>query len=180
MCGICGELRWQPGITVGTKEADEFEFSDFIAAQFKTRHHKHLIPNSEVLARLPEAVAALIEPTVDHEVLVYCLLSERVSKEVKLVPARQGTDEVERFSRHYIDRQHAEFLETIAPDWHVPDVTTELVVRELAKQKAVTFLDQLWHFDLSTLIVEDSVKRVDNMPMAWGLGPGSARALPGP
>ena len=176
-----------PGVSVGAEKADEFEFSDMIAAQFKTRHHKHLIPNSEVLARLPEAVAAMTEPTMSHDVIAFYLLSERVSKEVKVVLAGQGADEVvggyfwsplmdaetgtavERFSRHYFDRDHAEYLEMIAPAWHVPDVTTELVARELAKPEADTFIDQVWRFDATTLIVDDPVNRVDNMPMAWGL-----------
>ena len=179
-----------PGVSVGAEKADEFEFSDLIAAQFKTCHHKHLIPNSEVLARLPEAVAAMTEPTMSHDVIAFYLLSERVSREVKVVLAGQGADEVfggyfwyplmdaetglavERFGRHYFDRDQAEYLEMIAPDWHPPnaaDVTTELVARELAKPQADTFLDEVWRFDVTTLIVDDPVKRVDNMPMAWGL-----------
>ncbi len=175
------------GFSVGAEKADEFEFSDRIAAQFKTRHRKHLIPNSEVLARLPEAVALMTEPMMSHDVIAFYLLSERVSKEVKVVLAGQGADEVfggyfwyplmdaesgpavERFSRHYFDRDHAEYLEMIAPAWHVPDATTELVARELSKPQADTFLDEVWRFDATTLIVDDPVKRVDNMPMAWGL-----------
>jgi asparagine synthase (glutamine-hydrolysing) len=176
-----------PGVSVGAEKADEFEFSDLIAERFKTRHHKHLIPDSEVLARLPEAVAAMTEPMMSHDVIAFYLLSERVSKEVKVVLAGQGADEVfggyfwyplmdaetgtavERFSRHYFDRDHAEYLDMIAPAWHVPDVTTELVARELAKPQATTFLDEVWRFDATALIVDDPVKRVDNMPMAWGL-----------
>ena len=175
------------GVSVGAETADEFEFSDQIAKRFKTRHHKHLIPDSEVLARLPEAVAAMTEPMMSHDVIAFYLLSERVSKEVKVVLAGQGADEVfggyfwyplmdaeagpsvERFSRHYFDRDHAEYLEMIAPEWQVPDVTTELVARELAKPQADTFLDEVWRLDATTLIVDDPVKRVDNMPMAWGL-----------
>ena len=178
------------GVSVGAEKADEFEFSDLIAARFKTRHQKLLIPNSEVLARLPEAVAAMTEPMMSHDVIAFYLLSERVSKEVKVVLAGQGADEVfggyfwyplmdaetgpavERFSRHYFDRDHAEYLEMIAPAWHppgAPDVTGKLVARELAKPQADTFLDEVWRFDATTLIVDDPVKRVDNMPMAWGL-----------
>lgn len=61
------------------------------------------------------------------------------------------------------------YLEMITPAWHVPDVTTELVAHELAKPQADTCLDEVWRFDATTLIVDDPVKRVDNMPMAWGL-----------
>ena len=124
---------------------------------------------------------------MSHDVIAFYLLSERVSKDVKVVLAGQGADEVfggyfwyplmdaetgpavDRFRRHYFDRDHAEYLEMIAPSWQVPDVTAELVARELAKPRADTFLDEVWRFDVTTLVVDDPVKRVDNMPMAWGL-----------
>lgn len=174
-------------VGAGSEKADEFEFSDQIVERFKTRHHQYLIPNSEVLRRLPEAVACMTEPMVSHDVIAFYLLSEKVSHEVKVVLAGQGADEVfggyfwyprmdaatgtplDRFRQHYFDRDHAEYLEMVAPAYHVPDVTAELVERELSKPKADTFLDEVWRFDVTTLVVDDPVKRVDNMPMAWGL-----------
>lgn len=174
-------------VGAGSEKADEFEFSDQIVERFKTRHHQYLIPNSEVLKRLPEAVACMTEPMVSHDVIAFYLLSEKVSQEVKVVLAGQGADEVfggyfwyprmdaatgtplDRFRQHYFDRDHAEYLEMVTPAYHVPDVTAELVERELSKPKADTFLDEVWRFDVTTLVVDDPVKRVDNMPMAWGL-----------
>ncbi len=170
-----------------SEKADEFEFSDLVAAHFNTRHHKFSIPNSEVLRRLPEAVAQMTEPMVSHDVIAFYLLSEKVSKEVKVVMSGQGADEVfggyfwypkmnaesgsplERFSKHYFDRDHAEYLQMIAPAWAATDVTSELIEKELTKPNSAEFLDQVWRLDATTLIVDDPVKRVDNMPMAWGL-----------
>lgn len=171
----------------GAEKADEFEYSDQVVARFKTRHHKYLIPNSEVLKRLPEAVSNMAEPMVGQDAVAFYLLSERVADEVKVVLSGQGADEVfggyfwypqmdvasgsplDRFRDHYFDRDHAEYLETVTPAFHVPDVTAGLVERELAKPKADSFLDQVLRFDVTTLIVDDPVKRVDNMTMAWGL-----------
>jgi asparagine synthase (glutamine-hydrolysing) len=171
----------------GAEKADEFEFSDQIAAHFHTSHHKYSIPNSEVMARLPEAVAQMTEPMVSHDVIAFYLLAERVSKDVKVVMSGQGADEVfggyfwyprmdaatgtplERFSQHYFDRDHAEYEQMIAPAFQVGDVTSELIARELQAPRADEFLDQVWRLDATTLIVDDPVKRVDNMPMAWGL-----------
>ena len=171
----------------GAEKADEFEFSDQIAAHFHTRHHKYSIPNSEVMARLPEAVAQMTEPMVSHDVIAFYLLAERVSKDVKVVMSGQGADEVfggyfwypkmdaasgtplERFSQHYFDRDHAEYQQMIAPAFQVGDVTSELISSQLEKPDADEFLDQIWRLDATTLIVDDPVKRVDNMPMAWGL-----------
>ncbi len=171
----------------GAEKADEFEYSDQVVERFKTRHHKYLIPNAEVLKRLPEAVASMAEPMVGQDAVAFYLLGEKVSEEVKVVLSGQGADEVfggyfwyprmdestgsplERFREHYFDRDHAEYLETVTPAYHVPDVTAELVACELAKPDADTFLDQVLRFDATTLIVDDPVKRVDNMTMAWGL-----------
>jgi asparagine synthase (glutamine-hydrolysing) len=171
----------------GTEKADEFEFSDQVAAHFKTRHKQYSIPNSEVLTRLPEAVEQMTEPMASYDVIAFYLLSEKVSKDVKVVMSGQGADEVfggyfwypqmdaaqgtplERFSQHYFDRDHAEYLQMITPAFQVGDVTSELVAAELAKPDADEFLDEVWRFDATTLLVDDPVKRVDNMPMAWGL-----------
>jgi asparagine synthase (glutamine-hydrolysing) len=171
----------------GAEKADEFEFSDQIAEHFKTRHRKYCIPNSEVLTRLPEAVAQMAEPMVSHDVIAFYLLAEKVSKEVKVVMSGQGADEVfggyfwypkmdatsgtalERFGQNYFDRDHTEYLEMITPAFQVGDVTSALIASELSRPQADTFLDQVWRLDATTLIVDDPVKRVDNMPMAWGL-----------
>ena len=171
----------------GTEKADEFEFSDQVAEHFKTRHKQYSIPNSEVLTRLPEAVEQMTEPMASYDVIAFYLLSEKVSKDVKVVMSGQGADEVfggyfwypemdaaqgtplQRFSQHYFDRDHAEYLQMITPAFQVGDVTSALVATELAKPQADEFLDEVWRFDATTLLVDDPVKRVDNMPMAWGL-----------
>ena len=174
-------------VGAGAERADEFEYSDAVVERFRTRHHKYLIPNSEVLRRLPEAVANMAEPMVGQDAVAFYLLSEKVSREVKVVLSGQGADEVfggyfwyprmnaaagsplERFRDHYFDRDHDEYLEMIATAHQGPDVTSDLVARELARPRADTFLDHVLRFDVTTLIVDDPVKRVDNMTMAWGL-----------
>jgi asparagine synthase (glutamine-hydrolysing) len=170
-----------------TEKANEFEYSDQIAQHFHTRHQQFSIPNQEVMQRLPEAIAQMTEPMVSHDVIAFYLLAERVSKDVKVVMSGQGADEVfggyfwypkmdaatgsplEKFSQNYFDRDHAEYLQMITPAFHVNDVTSTLIASELDKPQADTFLDQVWRLDVTTLIVDDPVKRVDNMPMAWGL-----------
>ena len=171
----------------GTEKADEFEYSDLVAQAFGTRHHKLSIPNSAVLQRLPQTIARMTEPMFSHDVVAFDLLAEWVGRDVKVVLAGQGADEVfggyfwypnmqaetglplQRFARHYFDRNHAEWLCMIAPEFQVPDVSSALVEQALSRPGADTFLDQVLRFDVTTLIVDDPVKRVDNLPMAHAL-----------
>jgi len=172
---------------VAGEQADEFEYSDQVAKHFNTRHHKFALPNGEVLRCLPEAIAQMSEPMPSYDVTAFYLLGERVAKEVKVVLAGQGADEVfggyfwyprmeaasgtplERFSQHYFDRDHAEYLQMVTDEYAVPDVTAAWVTTQLQQPEADEFLDQVLRMDVTSLMVDDPVKRVDNMTMAWGL-----------
>ncbi len=166
----------------------EFEFSDQVASHYATRHHRYRIPNAEVLQRLPEAVDAMAEPMFGQDAVAFYLLAEQVSQKIKVVQSGQGADEVfggyfwyprmlaettgspvERFAKHYFDRDHAEFLQMISADYCGSDYSSQLVARLLAEPGAETFMDGVLRMDATTLIVDDPVKRVDNMTMAWGL-----------
>jgi asparagine synthase (glutamine-hydrolysing) len=172
---------------VPEEKGSEFEYSDQVVERFRTQHKKFHIPNAEVLPRLPEAVKNMAEPMFAQDAVAFYLLSERVSKEVKVVQSGQGADEVfggyfwyplmeqesgtylDRFRKHYFDRDHDEFLQTVAPAYHGDDYTGMLVEDMLNAPGADTFLDSVLRMDVTTLIVDDPVKRVDNMTMAWGL-----------
>ena len=161
-------------VGAGSEKADEFEFSDQIAQHFNTVHSQYSIPNSEVMVRLPEAVAQMTEPMVSHDVIAFYLLSEKVSKEVKVVMSGQGADEVfggyfwyskmdaepgtplQKFSRHYFDRDHAEYQRMIAAEYQVQDVrASQLISAGFSKPDADEFLDQVLRLDATTLIVDD-------------------------
>jgi asparagine synthase (glutamine-hydrolysing) len=172
---------------VAGEQADEFEYSDLVARHFNTRHHKFAVPNAEVLQCLPEAIAQMSEPMASYDVAAFYLLGEQVSREVKVVLAGQGADEVfggyfwysrmeaetgtplERFSKHYFDRDQAEYLEMMTDAYAVPDVTGAWVAEQLQQPGADEFLDGVLRLDVTRLMVDDPVKRIDNMTMAWGL-----------
>lgn len=170
------------------ERGNEFEYSDAVARHFATRHHQFHIPNDQVLARLPEAVSQMAEPMVSQDAVAFYLLAEQVAKSVKVVQSGQGADEVfggyywyprmqdettgtplERFRRHYFDRDHLEYLETVNPALHGLDHTAFTVSARLSEPDADTFIDQVLRMDTTMLITDDPVKRVDNMTMAWGL-----------
>ena len=169
------------------ERGSEFEYSDLVVERYGSDHHQYRVPNSEVLARLPEAVRQMSEPMVGQDAVAFYLLSEQVSREVKVVQSGQGADEVfagyfwfplmesaqgsdlERFAGHYFDRSHEEYLRTVTPRFRCADFTSEKIAALLAQSGAEEFLDRVLRMDITTLIVDDPVKRVDNMTMAWGL-----------
>ena len=170
------------------EKGSEFEFSDQVVERYRPIHHKFLVPNDQVLERLPEAVDAMAEPMFGQDAVAFYLLSEKVSKSIKVVQSGQGADEVfggyfwyprmaaeregsrlERFRQHYFDRDHPEFLRMVTPPYRGADHTGEFIARRLDDALSDDFLDAVLKLDVTTLIVDDPVKRVDNMTMAWGL-----------
>ena len=169
------------------EKGNEFEYSDQVVERYETDHHKFLIPNEGVLQRLPDAVEHMAEPMVSQDVVAFYLLSERVSQQVKVVQSGQGADEVfggyfwyprmaaeqgtplEKFSKHYFDRSHDEWLGVVEPSLHGLDYTSGMIDERLHRAGADTFTDQVLRMDSTMLITDDPVKRVDNMTMAWGL-----------
>jgi len=170
------------------EKGSEFEYSDQVVERYATRHKKYLVPNSEVIQRLPEAVDAMAEPMVGQDAVAFYLLAEQVSKEIKVVQSGQGADEVfggyfwyprmqaeqngspvERFAKHYFDRDHEEFCRMVSEEYRGEDYTSKRIAEGLAEPGSTSFMDSVLKLDTTTLIVDDPVKRVDNMTMAWGL-----------
>jgi asparagine synthase (glutamine-hydrolysing) len=165
----------------------EFEYSDQIVSRFNTQHKKYQVSNKEVLPRLSDAVLNMSEPMVGQDAVAFYLLSEQVSKHTKVVLSGQGADEafagyfwyprmaneqgneVERFSKHYVDRPHDEYLQTVSSIYQGENHTHNWLNKEFLKPGADSFIDKVFRTDMTRLIVDDPVKRVDNMTMAWGL-----------
>ena len=169
------------------ERGNEFEYSDAVVEHFATDHHKLNIHNAEVLKRLPEAVEQMAEPMVGQDAIAFYLLAEQVSQHISVVQSGQGADEVfggyfwypqmqaekkfsvESFAKHYFDRTHAEMCETLDQDLIGDDFTSIKVAQLLHEANAKEFVNAVLHMDVTTLIVDDPVKRVDNMTMAYGL-----------
>lgn len=170
------------------EKGSEFEFSDPVAERYATEHHKFHIPNSQVLERLPEAIDAMAEPMFAQDAVAFYLLSEQVSQHIKVVQSGQGADEVfagyfwypqmhaaagdsrlDRVAPHYFDRDHEEYAQMISSPYVDADFTSEIIEEKLDAIQADSLLDAVLALDVTTLIVDDPVRRVDNMTMAWGL-----------
>jgi asparagine synthase (glutamine-hydrolysing) len=170
------------------EEGDEFRWSDLVAARFGTDHHRLRIPTERVLDALPGAIGAMSEPMVSHDVVAFYLLSQEVSRYVKVVQSGQGADEVfagyhwyqkmaraegeglEEYAAAFFDRTHAQVNAVLNPDYALDeDVSRAFVEERFAAPGAGTPLRRALRLDTQVMLVEDPVKRVDNMTMAFGL-----------
>ena len=170
----------------GGEKGDEFEYSDIIARHFDTDHHKIFVDSARLLPALEHCVNAMSEPMVSHDVIGFYLLSQEVSKHVKVVQSGQGADEVfggyhwypplvdaedavASYASVFFDRDHAEYRQVIHPDLLGEDYSREFVQRHFAMPGARQSIDRALRLDTTIMLVDDPVKRVDNMTMAWGL-----------
>jgi asparagine synthase (glutamine-hydrolysing) len=171
------------------EHGDEFRWSDFVARHYATDHHRIRVDDNHLLTAVQQAVDAMSEPMGSHDVVAFYLLSEQVSRHVKVAQSGQGADEVfagyryhqpfadiprataaDRFTDVFLDRDHAELGEVVQPEYHcVDDPSRELVTARLLAAGAQTALDAVLRLDTHVLMPDDPVKRVDNMSMAWGL-----------
>jgi len=178
--------------SVGFEEAngekgDEFVYSDLIAKEFGTDHHKIFVPSDRLMEALPGTFAAMSEPMVSYDNVGFYLLSQEVSKHIKVVQSGQGADEVfggyhwypplansndvaADYAKVFFDRPHETLKRQLGPDWiDGKDFSRDLVASELMRPGADTPVDRALRLDANVMLVDDPVKRVDNMTMAWGL-----------
>jgi asparagine synthase (glutamine-hydrolysing) len=178
--------------SVGGVEGDEFKYSDIIARHFDTDHHQIRIGTDRMLPALDGAIAAMSEPMVSHDCVAFYLLSQEVAKHVKVVQSGQGADEVfagyhwyppmgrpdaasvegsvASYRKAFFDRDQAAYQALVASHLALDDDPSERFVYDhFARGGAETGVDRALRLDTTVMLVDDPVKRVDNMTMAWGL-----------
>jgi asparagine synthase (glutamine-hydrolysing) len=175
--------------SAGGESGDEYFYSDLIAKTFDTDHHKIHIDGSRLLPAVPKTIAAMSEPMVSHDCVAFYLLSDEVSRSVKVVQSGQGADEIlagydwypplanvareqttEAYAKVFFDRSHSDVLSIFAPEYGIDvDVSREFASAHQAAPGADSAVDAALRLDTQVMLVDDPVKRVDNMTMAWGL-----------
>jgi asparagine synthase (glutamine-hydrolysing) len=175
--------------SVGGESGDEYFYSDLIAKAFDTNHHRIHIDGSRLLPAVPKTIAAMNEPMVSHDCVAFYLLSEEVSKSVKVVQSGQGADEIlagydwypplanvareqttEAYAKVFFDRDHADVRAIFAPEYGIDvDASRQFATAHHAAPGAETVVDAALRLDTQVMLVDDPVKRVDSMTMAWGL-----------
>lgn len=168
------------------ERGDEFVYSDLIARHFGTEHYKIFVKSRRLLDAMPKVFGAMSEPMVSYDNVGFFLLSEEVSQHVRVVQSGQGADEifggyhwypplldsndaVRDYAQVFFDRDHAEYMDAIGPDYVTEDYSTAFVAGHFGLPGASQAVDKALRLDSTVMLVDDPVKRVDNMTMAWGL-----------
>lgn len=170
----------------GGERGDEFYYSDIIADHYQTDHHQIFVPSSQLLATLPHTIQAMSEPMVSYDAVGFYLLSQEVSKHVKVVQSGQGADEVfggyhwypplygsgspaEDYRDVFFDLAPGQMQEVVTDGLISTDYSMAFV-RDYFKQLDTDHpVEQALALDTTVMLTDDPVKRVDNMTMAWGL-----------
>ncbi|OBK98472.1 asparagine synthase (glutamine-hydrolyzing) [Mycobacterium asiaticum] len=178
--------------SAGGVEGDEFKWSDIVAERFDTNHHQIRIGTERMLPALAGAIGAMSEPMVSHDCVAFYLLSQEVARHVKVVQSGQGADEVfagyhwyppmggpaagnlegavATYRKAFFDRDAAGVRALLTPEMVAADDPSERFVAEhFARAHADSGIDRALRLDTTVMLVDDPVKRVDNMTMAWGL-----------
>jgi asparagine synthase (glutamine-hydrolysing) len=175
--------------SAGGESGDEYEYSDLIADTFGTNHHKIHIDTDRLLPAIPGTVAAMSEPMVSHDCVAFYLLSQEVSKSIKVVQSGQGADEIlggydwypplehtpredvtKAYASVFFDRSHHELNTLLRRDYRLDhDPSWQFAFEHQSAPGAATAVDAALRLDTTVMLVDDPVKRVDSMTMAWGL-----------
>ena len=175
--------------TINNEIGNEFYYSDLVADDFKTSHYKYNISNDDLYHNLDTVISNMSEPMVSQDSSAFFLLAKNVSFSNKVVLSGQGADEVfggyfwyeqimkdqgrndtEILSKYYFDRTFDNYCNAINKKY----ISTNNVFNEINNKfkemdQDLPVLDKVLRLELSTLIIDDPVKRVDNMTMSHAL-----------
>jgi asparagine synthase (glutamine-hydrolysing) len=175
--------------TINDEIGDEFYYSDLVSDDFKTSHIKYNISNDDLYHNLDTVISNMSEPMVSQDSSAFFLLAKNVALSNKVVLSGQGADEVfggyfwyeqimkdqgrndtEILSKYYFDRTFDNYCNAINKNY----ISTNNVFNEINNKfkemdQDLPVLDKVLRLELSTLIIDDPVKRVDNMTMSHAL-----------
>ena len=175
--------------TVNEEVGNEFYYSDLVAKDFKTSHIKYKINDDELFNNLDLVISNMSEPMFSQDSSAFFLLSNRVSKNNKVVLSGQGADEVfggyfwyeqimnekslneiDTLSKYYFDRSFHNYKNIVNNKYVYSNYVHDDISRAMNEMSpALSALDKVFRLELSMFIIDDPVKRVDNMTMSHAL-----------
>jgi asparagine synthase (glutamine-hydrolysing) len=175
--------------TINDEIGNEFYYSDLVSQDLNTSHKKYNISDDDLYNNLDTVISNMSEPMFSQDSSAFFLLAENVSLSNKVVLSGQGADEVfggyfwyeqimkdsgtndtEILSKYYFDRTFDSYRKAINENY-VDDnyVFNEIDNKFKQMDSDLSTLDKVFRMELSTFIIDDPVKRVDNMTMSHSL-----------
>ena len=175
--------------SINEEIGNEFYYSDIVSKNFKTKHSKYNISDDELYENLDNVIQDMSEPMFSQDSSAFYLLSKKVSQSEKVVLSGQGADEVfggyfwyekimnesnltdiELISKFYLDRSFKSYQSAINENYvHDNFVVNDLKDRCKNMSSNLTTLDKVFRLEMSMFIIDDPVKRIDNMTMSHAL-----------
>jgi len=175
--------------TINSEEGNEFHYSDMVANDLKTLHEKYSVTSFDLLNSLDDVIMSMSEPMFSQDSSAFYLLAKNVSKSAKVVLSGQGADEVfggyfwyerimnekdlnsiDTLSKYYFDRSYDNFKTIVHSDFVSENFASNEIGSRLEQMDpSLSILDKIFRLELSMFIIDDPVKRVDNMTMSHSL-----------
>jgi asparagine synthase (glutamine-hydrolysing) len=175
--------------TINEEVGNEFYYSDLVAKDFETSHIKYNISDDELFNNLDLVISNMSEPMFSQDSSAFFLLSNRVSKNNKVVLSGQGADEVfggyfwyekimnekslneiDTLSNYYFDRSFDNYKSIINDKYIDSNYVHDDISKAMNEMNpTLSTLDKVFRLELSIFIIDDPVKRVDNMTMSHAL-----------
>ena len=175
--------------TINREEGNEFYYSDLVANDLKTSHEKYSVTSLDLLNSLDDVILSMSEPMFSQDSSAFYLLAKNVSKSAKVVLSGQGADEVfggyfwyenimkekelnsiDTLSKYYFDRSYDNYKAIVHSDYISENYASKDIESRLKQMDpSLSILDKVFRLELSMFIIDDPVKRVDNMTMSHSL-----------
>ncbi len=175
--------------SINEEIGNEFYYSDLVSNEFNTSHKKYNISDDDLYHNLDIVISNMSEPMVSQDSSAFFLLAKNVSLSNKVVLSGQGADEVfggyfwyeqimkdqgtnntEILSKYYFDRTFDNYCNAINKNYiNANSAFDEIDTKFKQMDQNLSVLDKVFRLELSTLIIDDPVKRVDNMTMSHAL-----------
>jgi len=175
--------------TINEEIGNEFYYSDLVSQHFNTNHNKYNISNDELYNNIDRVIHDMSEPMFSQDSSAFYLLSQKVALSKKVVLCGQGADEVfggyfwyekilneknltdaEIISKFYFDRTFKSYENAINKNYiHEDYVFNDIKNKCQQMNSNLTTLDKVFRLEMSMFIIDDPVKRIDNMTMSHAL-----------
>ena len=175
--------------TINDEIGNEFYYSDLVSEDFNTLHKKYNISDDDLYNNLDTVISNMSEPMFSQDSSAFFLLAEKVSLSNKVVLSGQGADEIfggyfwyeqilndsgtnetNILSKYYFDRTFDSYRKAINEKYIGNNYVNNEIDKKFKQMDSdLSTLDKVFRLELSTFIIDDPVKRVDNMTMSHSL-----------